>query len=115
MWNEYISQILPDDRERLWIACNRGIFRVALSELEAVAEGRASRVRSVVFGRGEGVPNLQATFGICPAAAQTRDGRLLMPMLTGLAIVDPHVRRKHAPVPPVIIERLTVNGRIAAA
>ena len=115
LWNEYISQILPDDRERLWIACNRGIFRVALSELEAVAEGRASRVRSVVFGRGEGVPNLQATFGICPAAAQTRDGRLLMPMLTGLAIVEPSVPRKNPPPPRVIVERLTVNGRLVAA
>jgi len=115
LWNEYISHILPDDRGRLWIAGNRGIFQVARSELEAVAEGRASRVRSVVFGRGEGVPNLQATFGICPAAAQTRDGRLLMPMLTGLAIVEPYVLRKNPPPPRVIIERLTVNGRLVAA
>jgi len=115
LWNEYISQVLSDDRGRLWIACNRGIFQVARSELEAVAEGRASRVRSLVFGRGEGVPNLQGTFGICPAAAQTRDGRLLMPMLTGLAIVEPHVLRESLPPPRVIIERLTVNGQLVAA
>jgi len=115
LWDEYISQILPDDRGRLWIGGNRGIFQVARSELEAVAEGRASRVRSVVFGRGEGVPNLQATFGICPVAGQTRDGRLLLPMLTGLAIVEPHVLQKNQLPPPVIVEQLTVNGRIVAA
>ena len=115
LWDEYISQILPDDQGRLWIAGNRGIFQVARSELEAVAAGRAARVRSVVFGRGEGVPNLQATFGISPAAAQTRDGRLLLPMLTGLAIIEPHVLRKNPRPPPVIVERLTVNGRMVAA
>jgi len=113
--DEYISQILSDDRERLWIGCNRGIFQVAQSELEAVAEGRAPRFRSVVFGRGEGVPNLQATFGITPAATRSRDGRLLMPMLTGVAIIQPGLLRENPVPPPVIIERLIVNGRIAAA
>lgn len=112
---EYISQILPDDRGHLWIAGNRGIFQVARSELGAVAGGRTALVRSVVFGRGEGVPNLQATFGVCPGATRTRDGRLLMPMLTGLAIIDPAVLREHPAPPPVFIERMTVNGRVTAA
>ena len=114
LWDEYISHILPDDRGRLWIAGNRGIFQVSRAELDAVAEGRAARVRSVVLGRGEGVPNLQATFGTCPAAGVTRDGRLLMPMLTGLAIVEPHTLQKNPVPPPVIIERLTVNRRLVA-
>ena len=115
LWDEYISHILADDRGRLWFAGNRGIFQVARSELDAVAEGRAARARSVILGRGEGVPNLQATFGTCPAAVQTRDGRLLLPMLTGLAIVEPHVLRKNPLPPPVILERLSVNGRNVAA
>ena len=112
--DEYISQILPDDRGRLWLAGNRGIFQVPQSELEAVAGGRPTLLRSVVFGRGEGVPNLKATFGVSPSATRTRDGRLLMPMLTGLAIIDPAVLRDH-PTPPVIIERFKVNGRVTAA
>ena len=115
LWDEYLSQILPDDRGRLWLAGNRGIFHVAFAELEAVAQGRATRLRSVLLGRGDGAPNLQATFGICPAAARTRDGRLLMPMMSGLAVVDPHLLRKNLLPPPLIIERLTVNGRTAAA
>ncbi len=115
LWDEFISQILADEQGRLWLGGNRGIFQLAQAELEAVADGRESRMRSVVFGRGEGVANLQATFGISPAAAQTRDGRLLMPMLTGLAIVEPKLLRNNPVPPPVVIERLTVNGRIAAA
>ena len=115
LWDEYISHILPDDRGRLWLAGNRGVFQVARSELEAVAEGRIARARSVVFGREEGLPNLQATFGVCPAATRTRDGRLLLPMLTGLVIVEPHLIRKNSLPPPVVIERMMVNGGIAAA
>ncbi len=113
--DEYISQILPDDHGRLWLAGNRGIFQVPRSELEAVAEGRPTMLRSVVFGRGEGVPNLKATFGVSPAASRTRDGRLLMPMLTGLAIIDPAVLRENPTPPPVFIEQLKVNGRVTAA
>jgi ligand-binding sensor domain-containing protein/signal transduction histidine kinase len=115
LWDEYLSQILPDDRGRLWLAGNRGIFQVALAELEAVAQGRATRLRSVLLGRGDGAPNLQATFGLCPTAARTRDGRLLMPMMSGLAVVEPLLLRKNLLPPPLIIERLTVNGRTAAA
>lgn len=115
LWDEFISQILADDQDRLWLAGNRGIFHLAQAELEAVADGREARVRSVVFGRGEGVANLQATFGISPAATQTHHGHLLMPMLTGLAIVEPQLLRNNPVPPPVVIERLTVNGRIAAA
>lgn len=115
LWDEYISQILSDDHGRLWLAGNRGVFHTARSELEAVAEGRARRVRSVVFGRGEGVPNLQATIGNSPTAARTRDGRLLLPMLNGLAIVEPGVLRKDSRPPPVMIERVMVNGRLVAA
>jgi signal transduction histidine kinase/ligand-binding sensor domain-containing protein len=115
LWDEYISQILPDDQGRLWIAGNRGIFQVARSELEAVAEGRAFRVRSVVLGRGEGLPNLRATFGVWPLGARCRDGRLLMPMLTGLAVIQPNLLRKNTLPPPVVIEQLRVNGQIAAA
>ena len=115
LWDEFVSQIQVDDRGRLWIAGNRGIFHTTLSELGAVAEGRIPSLRSVAFGRGEGVPNLQAAFGICPTVTQTREGRLLMPMLTGLAIVEPRVLRKNPARPPVILERLTVNGRLVAA
>jgi signal transduction histidine kinase len=115
LWDEFISHILSDDQGRLWLAGNRGLFQLAQAELAAVAEGRESRVRSAVFGRGDGLANLQATFGVCPAATPTRDGRLLMPMLTGLVVVEPHRFRKISLPPPVVIERLTVNGRIAAA
>ncbi len=115
LWDEFISHVLPDDQGGLWLAGNRGVYQLAQDELEAVAEGRAARMKPRVFGRGEGVPNLQATFGVSPAAARTADGRLLVPTLTGLLTIEPRLLRKNSIPPPVVIERLTVNGRTLAA
>lgn len=115
LWDEFISQVLPDDHGGLWLAGNRGVFQLARDELEAVAEGRMARMRSRVFGRGEGVPNLQATFGVSPGAARTADGRLLMPTLTGLLTIQPRFLRRQPVPPPVVLERLAVNGRTLAA
>lgn len=115
LWDDYISQILPDDRGRLWLAGNRGVFHVARSELAAVAEGREARARSVTIGREQGAPNLQASYGMCPNASRTADGRLLMPMLSGLAIVEPQRLQESARPPAIIIEQLTVNGKVVAA
>jgi len=61
--DNYVSQILSDDKGRLWLAGNRGLSYVALEAFEALAQGRAERVRTVAFGQGEGQPNLQATIG----------------------------------------------------
>lgn len=115
LWDEFISHVLPDDQGGLWLAGNRGVFQLAQDELEAVAEGRAARMKPRVFGRGEGVPNLQATFGVSPAASRTADGRLLVPTLTGLLTIEPRLLRRNPLPPPVVIERLAVNGRTVAA
>lgn len=115
LWDEFISQVLPDDRGGLWLAGNRGVFQLARDELEAVAEGRTARLKARVFGRGEGVPNLQATFGVSPGASRAADGRLLMPTLTGLLTVQPRFLRRNPLPPPVVLERLAANGRTVAA
>ena len=115
LWDEYISQILSDDLGRLWMAGNRGLFHVDQKELEAAAENPDTRFLSVVIGGGEGLPNLQATIANAPTAARTPDGRLLMPMLAGIAIIDPDALRRPSNPPRVVIERVSVNGNVIAA
>ncbi len=106
----YVSQILSDDQDRLWLAGNRGIYYVTLPECEAFIRGDVGSVRAVAFNRNENQPNLQAIKEA--GCIRCRDGRLLFPLLTGLAVIDPRL------VTPVsatqvrqVIERLTVNGR----
>ena len=112
-----VSQILPTDGDGcLWCAGDRGIFRVKLAELEAVAAGKPGKVHPVLCGRGEGWPVMQASCLNWPRAARNRSGELCIPMASGLAIIRPQRGLDHPPEPPVVLlNRLTVNGRCVAA
>jgi signal transduction histidine kinase len=57
---------------------------------------------------------MQGAFEYAPGAAKSRDGRLWFPMRTGLAVVYPHNVPASREPPPVLIERVTVDGRPAA-
>lgn len=109
----YICSMEADDSGRLWCAADHGIFEVSLGELEAVAEGRVSRVDSFLLGRGEGLASLQGSFEYAPGAARSRDGCLWFPMRTGLAMVNPHGYPANLAPPPVLIERVGVDGHPA--
>lgn len=112
-----VSQILTTDGDGwLWCAGDRGIFRVKLAELEAVAAGKPGKVRPVLCGRGEGWPVMQASCENWPRAARNRSGELCMSMVGGMAIIRPQRGLDYPPEPPVVlICRLTVNGRCVAA
>jgi signal transduction histidine kinase/streptogramin lyase len=90
--NDYVSQILEDDRDGLWFAGNQGIFQVRERDFDDVASGAASHVWPVVYGRSEGLPGLQASFDFSPDSTRTANQRLFFSMLSGLA----EVRLDHA-------------------
>ena len=116
LWDNYVSQIISDAQGRLWLAGNRGISYVALKDFDGLANGQGKRVRSVLFGRGEGLPNLQANQGGWPNVARTQSGNLLMSMLTGIAIIHPdRIEASTLNTFPTVIERVTVNGCMVAA
>jgi signal transduction histidine kinase/ligand-binding sensor domain-containing protein len=112
--DDYVSQILPDGQERLWISSNRGIFHVRMQDLAEVAEGKGALIRSVVFGRDEGLRSLQANCDYFPSACAGRSGRLWFCLRNGLALVhsDRLVDNPHPP--PVTLERVTVDDRVVA-
>jgi signal transduction histidine kinase/ligand-binding sensor domain-containing protein len=112
--DDYIVHILADGRGRLWFAANRGLFSVAEEEFEEVAEGRQARVRPVVYGQEEGVPVSQAYRGRWPGALRSADGRLWIPMVIGLLVVDLSRLTENREPPPVVLERVVVDGQTVA-
>ncbi len=113
--DDYISNILPDSHGRLWFAANRGLFCVREKELDDFANGRTKRVWSEVYGRRDGLPQLQAGYDAWPGAQRGTDGRLLFAMQSGVAVVDSENLKENNDPPPVLIERVMVNGKILAA
>ena len=113
--DEAISQMLADDHGWLWCASNRGILRVKLTELEALAAGNLAKLRPVLCGRNEGWPVMQASSDYWPRTMRSRSGELCMAMGTGMAVIRPEWMVDDPPAPAVIIERLSVNGQPVAA
>ncbi len=112
--DDSICNILPDGRGRLWFAGNRGIFSVREKDFDDCAEGRATRVRSVAYGRNDGLLRLQANFNFWPGAQRGTDGRLLFAMQSGIAAVAADELKEDPYSPSVVIERVTANGQTVA-
>jgi signal transduction histidine kinase/streptogramin lyase len=112
--DDYISQILADDRGWLWFGSGGGIFKVRQREMEAVVERRAARVQSVHYGGSEGLAGLQANFGVAPNSLRTRDGKFWMPMRTGLVLIDPDRLGENMQPPRVLLTRISAGERVVA-
>lgn len=106
-----VCAIVADERGSLWFGTEGGIFCVRQRELDDVAEGKATHVTSMVYGKDEGWPSLQSSFAYAPRVVRRRDGRICFAMQTGLAVV--HADRVWANLPPprVFLDRVAVDGR----
>jgi signal transduction histidine kinase/DNA-binding response OmpR family regulator/ligand-binding sensor domain-containing protein len=110
LFDEVIHQILEDDAGRLWMNTNRGIFWVARAELNAFAEGRASKVHSTAYTERDGMRNREGNGGVQPAGAKGPDGRLWFPTQDGVVVVDPVRVRRERRSPPLLVERVLAAG-----
>lgn len=115
LYDDYISQIVDDDHGWLWFGSDRGIFKVEQNELSAVAEGKVARLHPTYYGRDEGFSSLQANFGVSPGAIRSRDGRVWIPMRTGLASINPGALTENPTPPTILLRQIMVDDRTVAA
>ncbi len=112
LFDDGICSLIADDGGTLWVGSDHGIFQVNERELRQAAADEKNSVRSIVYGRDEALPNLQASYGFTPGAWCSRDGRVWLSMRTGLAMIHPgRVRANYIP-PLVQIEQMTVDGQV---
>lgn len=105
----FVSAIVDDGAGQLWFTCDHGIFRVPVDDFEAVATGRRRHVTPVIYGADDGLRTTSFMAGHEPSSWRTPEGLLLFPSLDGLVIVDPKHKASNVVVPPVHIERVTIN------
>src|SRR5262249_22458658 len=107
-----INHILEDDDGFLWFSCNRGIFRIARAELNAVAAGKKSEVVCAVFGTADGMPSAETNGEHQPAGCKARDGRLWFPTTMGVVVIDPKKLANNEVAPRVVIEQVKADGAV---
>lgn len=115
LFDDYVSQIVPDGRGWIWFGGDRGIFKVRETDLQQAAENPRTRVRSIHYGRGEGLPGLQATFEFAPGAIRSHDGRIWIPTQSALVVVNPQDPEANSKPPPVFLKSMVVDGKTVAA
>jgi signal transduction histidine kinase/ligand-binding sensor domain-containing protein len=112
--DEKVFRILEGSGDGLWMSSNKGIFRVARGDAVDRVEGRRGPFTALSLGRADGLPSAQCNGASWPAGLRDSDGLLWFPTLRGLVGVDPVRLRSNAAVPPVVIDRVLVDGRPVA-
>jgi signal transduction histidine kinase len=84
-------------------------------EFDDLVADRIAQLKSVVYGRDAGLPVLQASQGYWPGAFRSTDQHLWIPTLKGLVSVNLDGIKQNPKPPPVVIERVAVDGHTLAA
>ena len=104
-----INSILEDAAGYLWIGSNRGITRVAPSELNVCGASPLCALHTNSYGLADGMPTEETSANGHPAAWQTTNNLLWFATRKGLAIVDPANLQQNKLPPPVILERVLID------
>jgi signal transduction histidine kinase/ligand-binding sensor domain-containing protein len=108
--NNFICGIEDDRHGNFWISSHAGIFRVSQQALNDCADGKLAAVTCLSYGLGDGLPSLDCSGGLQPAACKLADGRIAFPTSKGLVIVNPDAPKANHLPPPVVIEDVVVGG-----
>lgn len=112
MFDDVVFVILEDTKENLWMTSNKGIFRVAKSELNRFAEGKIHSIRSVAYGSADGMKRRECNGGGRPAGYLNRDGKLWFPTIAGIVMIDPEHIKTNDLSPPVAMEEVIVDNAV---
>ncbi len=105
-----IGYIIEDGQGYLWLGSNAGLMRVHKKSFLAVAEKRDSLLACRAYGKTDGLPSSECTFGSQPGPARGREGKLYFPTTRGLATLDPEHLNPNTNPPPVLIEAVLLDG-----
>ncbi len=94
-----VTGVLEDSAANFWMGGNRGIHRVARSQVEAFLDGRISRVHGTTYDRGDGIPDPETSGA---PGAPDAGGRFWFPTLKGAVAVDPRLAITLDTTPPMV-------------
>jgi signal transduction histidine kinase/ligand-binding sensor domain-containing protein/CheY-like chemotaxis protein len=104
--------ILDDGSGRLWMTSNKGLRAVRIADLEAFADGRLDALPSRLFGASDGMSSAECMLA-GPGAVRLADGTLWFSTTAGVVRVDPARLQHNTLAPPVLVEAVAMNGRLA--
>lgn len=114
LFDDYISQIEDDGKGSLWITSNRGFFQVDAWEIaKRPLSSSPPRLRCRIFGRNDGLPSFRPNRDFSPNSFQDPEGNLIFSCGSGLVEARPDKFYADSVPPPVVIEKVSVDGTVA--
>ena len=115
LFDSTVGNILEDKFGNLWMGSDKGIFRVAKSELNDFAGGRTSAIHGVVYDTMDGLRSRETMQGGTGTASKGPDGRLWFSTMKGLSVVDPARALGDDHPLHAQIEEVLIDGKAADA
>ena len=114
MFDDTAWAIVEDQYGFMWMSSNRGIYRVAKSELEDFAGRKIGKITSRAFNTADGMKSVECNGGHQPAAWKASNGKVLFASVNGVVAVDPGNVMPTRVAPLVVIESASINSRDTA-
>lgn len=110
MATNFIYRFFQDKKENFWFMSDSGILRIAGSELDDFAFGKADWIDCISYGSDDGLisPEFSNPFSR-HSAFRTREGELWFLNKKGISIVNPGTIQLNNFPPPVVIEEVLFN------
>lgn len=110
LFEDQVMDIHEDGHGNLWLSGQKGVSRISKKQLEDFMDGKISSVTSIGYGRADGM-KAGVFSGTAPNACKAKDGRLWVPTITGIIVIDPdHIRADNL-MPGVLIEQAIINRK----
>ena len=105
-----IAQLQDDGAGNLWIGSSRGLFRLRKQQLHDYAEGRTPFLDPVIYGKSDGLTDLEVLPGAPAFSAGQRNGRLEFVTSRGLVQAEGRAFQWNPLPPPVVLEQVLVEN-----
>jgi signal transduction histidine kinase len=106
-----LGYLLEDGHGYLWVGSNAGLMRLKKDELNRFARDNSTPISCRLYGETDGLPATECTTGSQPGALRSQDGTLWFPTIQGLASLNPARLALNTNPPPVVIERVLIDGQ----
>jgi signal transduction histidine kinase/streptogramin lyase len=107
-----IAVFVEDLNANLWVCTARGISRLERAKIEAVADRRAASLEPIILDRADGLLKPEGSGGgMDPSGLRDRNGRIWIPTIGGIAVIDPASFPTNAIPPKLLIEGATLADR----
>lgn len=106
---DLVYAMVADNLGNFWVDSNQGIFSVSQREMNAVADGNATRVNCTVY-QGQDAVKTTDKLSQDYSGCQSTDGRIWFPSSKGVIAIDPARVPANAPSSAVAIECVRIDG-----